>query len=1008
MLFRSKAFEKAEEYLNEFFNKWGDKESSEYRAASVEKYSIEIDRTEARILELNALSPDDETRKVKEDAAKSKLYEAITTLKKIHAQISEERQDTIDKILEDADKQGIELEYVELPKEMEERWYAIGFVLARACEMYPRIFVKGTDPHKKAVLFSIESLEEFVYEHDTDSVYIYGGMYLGQLYAALIPYERDPAKRADLKTKVINMFEQYCFWLEPEFFPYLQELAYNELANILVGLGDRQTVYTLVWKKYTEDYPDWKESTEYGQGYLLAAKVARAMYENGEALEAVELLTSVIDRASLRGYTLAAATASKELAYIIQQLGPETMDIKTLLQAGKGFKSKEDWASAISYYQYVIQGLSRKFDEDTYKNMDRKMATAMKARYDAIQKEITEIAIEAFFDIAECFKANGMEMEALVASTEVVTRYSTKLSLVNASRRDAMEKILQRSASLAYGIARSQFYSAAKDGTLTKVTGDLFLRSLENISKLNPAIKGTIAFERGEVKRAFGDYLGSVGEYQTVPDTDPRYADAQYNICVAYSNLSSTAKKAGNEEEATKYRVQAIDSLNAVIDMKRTFGPSEASRQRSWERKKSQCFILLADIYEDQKMNQDLKTLADRWAANFAEKLKVKADRAYYLDDAMKLYVASIKAMVELKDAENAERLYNAVKAIALEGKPTSVPEGKKYDVTIDIGNIMSNICSDIARMFTELGNVEKQNSYQHEATAFQAEKSNPFELFKDLSKYEKNPSLFIATAKQAVLILEMPESGLADFEDLTAMKEIRDTLLSKEYTDTIYFPGDTKKMDQVTAKYKQFVESFVGSKKTRVNYSKANGYLEELAKLDPDKALALWTKPLMQGVDRTLALYNLRLGLYRKIAEHIIPFCEKDAPEEWPLALKALDYLQRYYGAKYKLDAGYVARMAKDFEKARLIYGQLILSVQSDRTDPEAGAKQSLYRYYTSVVYYEWAMNSDNKADKLQYLTRAVEQLEFIMKAFPAVWEKNPEWANELSKFKTERDAAK
>jgi hypothetical protein len=123
---------------------------------------------------------------------------------------------------------------------------------------------------------------------------------------------------------------------------------------------------------------------------------------------------------------------------------------------------------------------------------------------------------------------------------------------------------------------------------------------------------------------------------------------------------------------------------------------------------------------------------------------------------------------------------------------------------------------------------------------------------------------------------------------------------------------------------------------------------------------------------------------------------------------MKALDYLQRYYGMKYKMDAAYASLKAKDFEKARLIYGQLILSVQSNRTDPEAGAKQSLYRFLTSIVYFEWAMASENKADKLQYLTRAVEQLEFIQKAFPGVWEKNPDWAAELSKYKAERDAAK
>ena len=206
---RKEYFDKALANLREFLSKWPDKESAEYRTAVIEQYTIEIDRVEAAVNELKDIKHDDPDRVSKQNAATAKLKTAIDTLKQIHDAIRDEKQEFEDIFWE----KNPDAEFVVFPEALETRWYSIGYVLARSYSIYPKIFVRGTDEFKKAVNFAMLGLEDFIWEHDTDSVYIQGGIYLARLYGDKFLISRSPNEREEMKQKVKETFQQYVFYI---------------------------------------------------------------------------------------------------------------------------------------------------------------------------------------------------------------------------------------------------------------------------------------------------------------------------------------------------------------------------------------------------------------------------------------------------------------------------------------------------------------------------------------------------------------------------------------------------------------------------------------------------------------------------------------------------------------------------------------------------------------------------------------------------------------------------
>ncbi|MDZ7815074.1 MAG: hypothetical protein U5N86_03435 [Planctomycetota bacterium] len=607
---------------------------------------------------MKGLPKDDDARKAAEQEASSQLKDAIDRLRKIHAVISEERQKYVDKIFEEAEKNDEPVpEIIYFPEEMDHRWGNIGYVLARACHLYPLIYIKGTDKHKEALEFALSMLQSFVWEHDTDSVYIIGGTYLGELHAAMAAHVRDPAEIEEIKKKVISTYNDYVFFFRADAFPYLQEKAFNDLAQLLTELGDRPAVYNTVWPMYIEKYPDWLEQTSYGQGYFLAGKVGIAMMENGESFKAIEMLTGVINQASLRGFTKAASYVSQQLATIIERVGAESLDIKTLLQAGKGFLVKQDYARAISYYQFVIQGLDKEFSEEYLRTLPRQQAQKLREKQEVVKREINDIAVQAFVDIAKCFDALGMKFEAIVAANTAVSDYFSTIK--KAVRPDEMRTALYSASLIAYGRAKDIFDTYDGNDMMSTVVADIYFEALENLAKMNPDRTGTVNYEIAEVHKAAGRYLKAIEKYKQVPQGERRFSFAQYNICVCYIRLSGEVEDAGDQEKATQYRRQAIDSLNAVINMEIEWGVGDESKRKSWDRRKSQCFKLLASIYTSEQMYEELIPLASQWLEYYGSKLNSE-DR--YMDDMIEMYEDSIMAAVKTENFEAIEKLYGELK----------------------------------------------------------------------------------------------------------------------------------------------------------------------------------------------------------------------------------------------------------------------------------------------------------------------------------------------------------
>ncbi len=986
---REEYFDKALANLEEFLQKWPNKDTVEYRSAQVEKYGIEIDRVEAKINELEGLSLKDPERKAKEAAASAKLREAINELVKIHAAIREERAKFEDSIYEDCEKRGVDPpDYIEFPDEMNQRWYSIAFVLARAYLLYPRIYVRGTEEFKKALDFSLTGLEDFVWEHDNDSVYIYGGIFLGRLYADKLAITKDPEERQKYKNKVDSAFNDYVFAFGPDVYRQLREQAYNEYAEILLEIGSASDIIEKVWNRYTKDYPNWLDDTMYGEGYKLAAKVALAMLSENEATEAVDLLTKVIDKANLRQYSSAASEASKALATIIEKLGPENMDIKTLLQAGKGFKGKGDWATAISYYQYVIQGLDRRLTEEDLKQYDPKVRKKVMERYQDIEKRKVDIAVEAFENIAECFNALGMPLEAVVAANEAVSRYASKLD--KAFDKDAVRKNILRAAKLAHYLARKLFFAQKREGVLSDSIGKLYMIALDNIEKVDESARQRVLFELGQIKQMFGDYEQAIAAYKKVaPDSD-KYGDAQYNICFCYYKLSKNAEEKGDQAAKEKYQVQAVDSLKAVIDMKRKWGPEDAKKKRSWERKRSLCFMLLAQIYDALGNDDELIALAEKWMQLYTPVFKDSPD---YVDHAISLNKYAIEAAIKKGDVQKAEALYTALKKLILGDNPTEVPANKTYNVSREVGARFVDIALSLAKAFEKAGDAEKQKYFAAESTKWQVIKTrDPVKLYAEMRKYEKTPDIYVRIGKD---ILSLLNDKMKTFT--------RKQLLAEDIIKAIYFPGDKKKTDQMRKLYKDFVNVFLGAKLRLkgkrvvipVNYYKAKKAFDELEKLDPDKKTDFWRATIKDENGTTVATvsdlkkqvnyYYLRHLVYKRLWK---PLMDQG---DYETASKVLDYLVNYYKAddEYKMQAALAFRRVGRWEDALGLYGELIVNHRK-------GAEQCKYRYLVALTHFEHAQAVDKPAEKKDLLQKAIGQLNFIKGSYPEAY------TQEMEKLRT------
>ncbi len=951
---REEAFDKALANLNEFLQKWPDKNSPDYRSAEGEKYGIEIDRVEAKILEIETIPVSDESRKGKEEAARIKLREAITKLAQIHDSIRDERA----KFEETWFEKNPDDEWVEFPEEMDDRWFSIGYALARSYYLYPRIYVSGTDDFKKAIEFALNGLNDFVWEHSTDTVYIHGGMYLARLLAGMFAMTKVPEERETLRGKIDKTFQEYVFNFEPDAFQYLRELAFNEYAQILVELGYSDEILVKVWTKYITDYPNWIDETQYGQGYILASRVALVMLENNQAAQAVDILAKVIEKANLRNLSEAASIASKNLATIIERLGPETMDTVTLLQAGNGFKGKGDWASAITYYQYVIQGLDKRLDEEEMKKLDHKTRTEVQKKFDDFQKIKTDIGIEAFQSISECFVAVGMRLEAIISANEVLNRYSAK----NAVDKDKAQKTMLRAANTAYNVSREVFFEEYRRGVSSRDTGELYITALKNYEKFDPTKKDAMTYDLAQVKQMFADYLEAIELYKKIPDAHSQYANAQYNICVCYVRLSQDADAKGDAEGKAKFQVAAIDSLNAVINMDRKWGPADGSKQISWERRRSACFKLLADIYNRQNMNAELVALAEKWMTMYAD--KIAKDETYRADGDGIMRVA-INAAIAMSDPAKADQLYMTVKdKVLLLGKTTDVAPGKKYDVAEEEGAPYVEICLKLGTAYGTANNADRQKFFTAEADKWSGGNKSIGELYNELARFKKTPDIYVRKLKELLSKLE------AQIEKYPLK---RDEMLSDAYIKTIYFTGDKKKSDDMTAAYREFIDVFVGGRGKRINYYDAKKKMDALKAFDPNKTLELWRQPMMKDIERVVDYYYMRLRSYNDSWEITMK------AEDHELSATMLEYLIDYYRGKDELliNGAISMRKIKRFEKAIEYYGTLI-------NDRRKDSSQCEYRFLAAITYFEIATSAESAKAKQDAIDSGLSQLGYIEKVYP------------------------
>ena len=562
-----------------------------------------------------------------------------------------------------------------------------------------------------------------------------------------------------------------------------------------------------------------------------------------------------------------------------------------------------------------------------------------------------------------------MTLEAIVAANEVVNRYSGKLKTVSEADKEKVEKLLLKSSKKAYSLSRTLFYSSYRKGIRSKVIGNLFVDVLKNLEKVDPSLKGRILYELGQVHQTNGDFTQAITSYGKVPKDDKKYGDAQYNICYCYVMLSKNAGEKGDDEAKKKYQVKAIDSLKAVIGMKRVWKAGAESNRKAWEKKRSQCFILLAQTYATQGMNKELLPLADQW---FEMYKSVYEERKDYEEDFISLYRGSIYAAISFKNAEEADRLFEILKKQVLR-KDNRLHRGK-YKVPEEIGLLFVNLTLDISKLHGELGNDEKRKYYEAESVKFEdsAGAKSILEQYRALRKYEKNDDIYNA---KAIKLLDNLKKELVSFK--------RTAMLSEDYLDTIYFKGDKKKSDSMKKAYRDFVYRLCGKRtkkrwKVRINYYTAGKKLEELIAFDPDKKLKLWKMPLMKDIEKNVTYYKIRQSLYKKLWPRLLK------KGEYKLAVEILSYLMEYYPAEndYKINAAVAFRKTKQWKKALTIYAGLIAPRQKS-------SKQVKYRYLVAVTHYEayFAMKSDANAknkEKIEHLEKALRQLGSIQASYP------------------------
>ncbi|MFA4985401.1 MAG: hypothetical protein WC712_02340 [Candidatus Brocadiia bacterium] len=952
---REAYFQKALDNLTEFLTKCTDKNSPEYRSGLVEQYGIQIERVGAKVADISKLSGD--ARKAEETKTAEELKKAIADLKDIHDKIREEREAYEQKVIAECEANGTEPpEPMVYPEEMEERWYMIGFVLAQAYRLYPEIYLRGTDDFKKAVEMSLLGLQDFVWEHDSDTVYIYGGMYLAELLAYKCLGTKDPKEKEALRGKIDDTMNQYAFFFPVEnittdTMAYLREKAFNKYAEILATIGSTDLIIPKVWTLYVRDYPNWLETTMFGEGYTLGSVVAAIMADNNDALTAVEMLTSIINKAQLRNMFDKVTFASQKLAVIIERLGPEAMDVKTLLQAGKGFKAKGDSDKAIRYYQYVIQKLDVKLDEEELGKLSPAEQKKRRDKFELLKKEIIDIGVEAFSDISECFKDLGLTVEALTAANEIIPRYYSLKD--NAKDKEKIGLLIRRQGSVAFNLAREVFMASAKSDRVNKMAAQQLMLAIDNYIKVDPNVRSRMVYERGFVHQQMGSYLPAIESYKTIPQDDDKFGDAQYNICFCFFKLMTDAKTANDEAKTQEYQKMAIDSLANVINMERKWGPGQEAKQRSWERKRSQCFVLLCTIYNNLGMGKELIDLSDKWMAMYKDLAGTKEYKEI-ANHPLSLYKASVPAALALKDLAKAEDQYKSIKGYVLAGKAAEVAEDKKYDVNEETGQVMVELAGKLAEAFA--ADEAKRTFYTHETDKFNVVvRDDPYDVYKnEFMKYAgKNDDLALRAGRKLDKM----------FDRLLAVPFDEKVMRSKEYTDAIYFAGDAAKTESARALYSKFVDAICGTKDKVGNYAAASRTLAELMAADPESKTDIWRKPMMLDVKRKVDFYNMRLNVYKTIS----PLVMKAGDYEY--AVKVLEYVVAYYhkdADKYDLAMAYRKIGGSDnYKLAAILYGQILAPVLKSK-------EQVPIRYICAQMYFEWAKSLDPVKEKEEVIKQA------------------------------------